>query len=118
MVNDQMTPEEQDILESVERGEWQSVPKVQQEIERYQSYARAQLGELQEIKIELPSQDIQFLQALANETETPLTLVITNLLHQFVLHNLEAKGDTHDASVNSSRSQAGDLSGFESGIGG
>jgi hypothetical protein len=40
MVNDQMTPEEQDILESVERGEWQSVPKVQQEIERYQSYAR------------------------------------------------------------------------------
>jgi hypothetical protein len=93
-------------------------PKFSKRLNVTKAMPGAQLGELQEIKIELPSQDIQFLQALANETETPLTLVITNLLHQFVVHNLEAKGDTQNASVNSSRSQAGDLSGFESGIGG
>lgn len=100
MMNDQLTPEEREILASVERGEWRSVPNLEQEIQRYQSYAQAQLGELQEIKIELPSQDIQFLQALANETETTLTVVITNLLHQFVVRNLDAKGDAHDAPVN------------------
>lgn len=101
MINDQLTPEEREILESVERGEWRSVPNLEQEIQRYQSYAQAQLGEFQEIKIELPSQDIQFLQALANETETSLTTVITNLLHQFVVRNLDAKGDAQDSSVNS-----------------
>ena len=100
MMNEQLTSEEQEILESVERGEWRSVPNLEQEIKRYQSYAQAQLGELQEIKIELPSQDIQFLQALANETETSLTVVITNLLHQFVVRNLDAKGDAHDVPAN------------------
>jgi hypothetical protein len=99
-MNDQLTPDEREILESVERGEWRSVPNLEQAIKRYQSYAQAQLGELQEIKIELPSQDIQFLQALANETETSLTVVITNLLHQFVVRNLDAKGDAHDVPAN------------------
>jgi hypothetical protein len=32
---------EQDILDSVERGEWQSVPNLQQEIDRYQRHAQA-----------------------------------------------------------------------------
>jgi len=100
MIDDQLTPEEQEILESVENDEWLSVPNLQQEIQRYQNYAKAQLGELQEIKVELPSQDVQFLQAIANETETSLTVVITNLLHQFVVRNLDAKGDAHDAPVN------------------
>lgn len=74
-------------------------PNLEQEIKRYQSYVQAQLGELQEIKIELSSQDIQFLQALANETETSLTVVITNLLHQFIARNLDAEGDAHDAPI-------------------
>jgi hypothetical protein len=59
MMNDQLTPEEREILASVERGKWRSVPNVQQEIERYQSYAKAQLGELQEITVEIPAQDLE-----------------------------------------------------------
>jgi predicted DNA binding CopG/RHH family protein len=65
-----------------------SAPNLEQEIKRYQSYVKAQLGELEEIKIEIPSQDLQFLQALATQTETPLQTMIANLLHQFVVHNL------------------------------
>jgi len=90
MTNNKLTSEEQDILESVERGEWQSVSHLQQEIARYQSYARAQLGELQEITVELPSRDLKFLQAIATETQSSVPAVITNLLHQFVTHNLKA----------------------------
>jgi hypothetical protein len=37
----QLDDYEQDILDSVERGEWQSVPNLQQEIDRYQSHAIA-----------------------------------------------------------------------------
>jgi len=90
MIDDQLTPEEQEILESIENDEWLSVPNLQQEIQRYQNYAKAQLGELQEIKVELPSQDVQFLQAIATQTESSVSAVITNLLHQFVIQNLEA----------------------------
>ena len=37
----QLDDYEQDILDSVERGEWQSVRNLQQEIDRYQSHAIA-----------------------------------------------------------------------------
>ncbi|WP_156119997.1 hypothetical protein [Leptolyngbya sp. KIOST-1] len=45
------------------------------------------MEELQEIKVEISSQDLQFLQALANQSETPLPIMIANVLHQFVVHN-------------------------------
>lgn len=82
------TPEEQELLVSIENDEWVSVANLDQEVKRYQSYAQAQMGELQEIKIEIPMQDLQFLQTLANQTETPLQTMIANVLHQFVIHNL------------------------------
>jgi predicted DNA binding CopG/RHH family protein len=93
-----MTPEEQDILESVEQGEWQSVPNLQQEIGRYQSYAKAQLGELQEIKVEIPSRDLEFLQTIATQTESSVSAVITHLLHQFVVQSLETTPN-HDRPI-------------------
>lgn len=37
-----LNPEEQTILESVERGEWEPVKNMAQEIQRYQSYAQTQ----------------------------------------------------------------------------
>ncbi|MEM1280868.1 MAG: hypothetical protein AAGG53_12810 [Cyanobacteria bacterium P01_H01_bin.152] len=97
MINDQLTSEEQEILESVERGEWLSVPNLKEEIARYQSYAQAELGEFQEIKVELLSQDLIFLQRIATETESSLPVVITHLLHQFVIHNLEDDNDVSDS---------------------
>ncbi len=53
-----LTPEEQELLTSVENGEWLSVPNFDQEIKRYQSYVQTQMGELQEIKVEIPAQDL------------------------------------------------------------
>lgn len=88
MENVKLTPEEQELLTSVENNEWLSIPNLNQEIKRYQSCAQTHIGELQEIKIEITVQDLQFLEALANQTETPLQTMIANLLHQFVVHNL------------------------------
>ncbi|MBE9157745.1 antitoxin [Nodosilinea sp. LEGE 06152] len=86
-----LTPEEQELLKPVKNDGWLSVPNREKEIKRYQSYAKAQLGELEEIKIEIPSQDLQFLQALAAQAQTSLQTMIANLLHQFVVHNLEGQ---------------------------
>ena len=39
------TPEEQELLTSVENDEWLSIPNLEEEIKRYQSYAKAHLGQ-------------------------------------------------------------------------
>lgn len=60
-----LDPEEQAILESVENDEWNSVPDRLREIQRYQSYAQAHVAELsaglEEVKIELPADDLRSL---------------------------------------------------------
>ncbi|TVQ08896.1 MAG: hypothetical protein EA368_10780 [Leptolyngbya sp. DLM2.Bin27] len=89
MKENDLALQEQELLTSVENDEWLLVPNLEEEIKRYQSYAKDQLGELEEIKIEIPAQDLQFLQALATQAETPLPNMIANLLHQFVVHKLE-----------------------------
>jgi predicted DNA binding CopG/RHH family protein len=81
--------EEQGILESLENGEWQSVPNVAQEIQRYQSYAQA--ANLESINIELPTSDFQSLRVLAEQTGISVKLLMANVLHQYVVHQSSAQ---------------------------
>lgn len=75
--------EEQALLESVENGEWQSVPNTRLEIQRYQQYARSQV--LEEIKIELPIEDVRSLQHLAQQTGASVSSLIATAIHQYVV---------------------------------
>jgi predicted DNA binding CopG/RHH family protein len=76
--------EEQAILESVENGEWQPVPNMQEEIQRYQQYVQAQLGPLEEFRVQLSAQDVRSLQALAQQTGTSVSLLVSSVIHQYV----------------------------------
>ena len=81
-----MTPlnvEEQEIFESVENGEWQSISDVEQEIQRYQQYAQASI--LESVSIRIPASDFQSLQALAQQTDTPVSILMANVLHQYII---------------------------------
>lgn len=75
--------EEQSLLESIELGEWQSVPNVLQEIERYQHYARVQLAGMESVNLELSSRDLQALQAFAKKSGTSVSALMATVLHQF-----------------------------------
>jgi predicted DNA binding CopG/RHH family protein len=76
--------EEQEILDSVESGEWQSVQNLRQEIQRYQRYAQAQLGSLEKVSLELPASDFQVLQTIAQQSGISVSLLMASLLHQYV----------------------------------
>jgi predicted DNA binding CopG/RHH family protein len=76
--------EEQDILESVERGEWQSIPNLQQEIERYRLHARAYLSSIQRIPVDLPANDVESLQKIAERSDTSVSLLVATVIHQYV----------------------------------
>ncbi|MGV0029163.1 hypothetical protein [Phormidesmis priestleyi] len=78
--------EEQDILESVERGEWHSVPNLQEEIERYRLHARAYLNSIEQITVDLPISDLESLQAIAQRSNTSVSVLVASVIHQFVTH--------------------------------
>jgi len=83
-MNIQLDTEEQDILDSVERGEWQSVPNLQQECDRYQRHAQAYMQSIQKITIELPNSDIESLQEMARSSGVSIPLLLSSIIHQFV----------------------------------
>ncbi len=81
-----MTPldlEEQEIFESVENGEWQSISDVKQEIQRYQQYAQASM--LESVIIKIPASDFQSLQILAQQTDTSVSILMADVLHQYII---------------------------------
>lgn len=81
--------EEQALLDSVELGEWQSVPDVAAEIERYQRYAQSQTNAVASVNIELPKSDLQALQAFAHQSGISVSVLVATVLHQFVTSRQE-----------------------------
>jgi len=75
---------EEDILASFERGEWQSVPNLKDEIDRYASSAVATLIKDKRINIRLSSRDLEDVQTRAAEEGMPYQTLIASVLHKYV----------------------------------
>jgi|GEM_PF-511969 predicted DNA binding CopG/RHH family protein len=80
----QLDAYEQDILDSVEHGEWQSVPNLKQEIERYQHHAKAYMQFIQKVTIEISNSDLNSLQRLASNSGVSMSLLLSSIIHQYV----------------------------------
>ena len=76
--------EERAILESVERGEWRSVPKVGKEKKKYRDYAQAALRKNKRINIRISEEDLVRLQQRAIEEGLPYQTLISSVLHKYV----------------------------------
>lgn len=76
--------EEQDLLASFEAGEWQSVPNLPTEIERYQRQARATLKKDRRVNIRLSASDLEAIQRRAVEEGIPYQTLMTSILHKYV----------------------------------
>ncbi len=74
---------EEDILDSYEKGEWQSVPNLKDEIERYVSSAAATLSKDKRINIRLSSRDLEDIQMRAAEEGMPYQTLIASVLHKY-----------------------------------
>jgi predicted DNA binding CopG/RHH family protein len=78
------TTYEEDVLSSFEMGEWQSVPNLKGEIERYASSALATLSKDKRINIRVSSRDLEDIQMRAAEEGMPYQTLIASVLHKFV----------------------------------
>ena len=76
--------EENELLASYERGEWKSVDKMREEVERYQAYAAAMLEANREVSVTLPLTDFEKVQQKASEVGMPYQALIADIVHRFV----------------------------------
>ena len=76
--------EEQELLDSVERGEWRSVKNLEGEIKRHQQYARNTIKKDRRVNIRVSSKDLEELQAIAVADGIPYQTLMSSILHRFI----------------------------------
>jgi predicted DNA binding CopG/RHH family protein len=91
--------EEQEILDSFERGEWKSVLDVKSEIDKHRAYARNTLKKDKRVNIRISSKDLAEIQTLAIEDGLPYQTLISSILHRYVTGRLIDKARPNHANV-------------------
>lgn len=78
-----LNEEERALLESIESGEWVSVPNVEQEIQRLQAMAREQIAR-QKIEVNLSMQDTNKIYDLAEQFQKPVANLAQEIIHRYL----------------------------------
>jgi len=89
-----LEPEEKELLDSFNRGEWQSVPNVESEIRRYQGYAKATTGQTRQLNIQILQSDLFALEETASEKGISHQTLISSILHDYVSNHLKRASAT------------------------
>ncbi len=76
--------EEQEILDSFERGEWVPVKDQEQALAKHKRYARNTLRKDRRINIRISSKDLEEIQAMAVEDGIPYQTLMGSILHRYV----------------------------------
>jgi predicted DNA binding CopG/RHH family protein len=76
--------EEQDFVDSFERGEWRSVPNFGREKKKAQKIAAATFKKDRRVNIRISSKDLIGLQRRALEEGIPYQTLISSILHKYV----------------------------------
>ena len=91
MEQTELDREEQDLLTSFEAGEWQSVPNLPAETERYRQQARATLKKDRRVNIRLSTGDLEAIQRRAVEEGIPYQTLMASVLHKYAAGSLFEK---------------------------
>ena len=83
--------DEKEILDSVERGEWQSVGAIKRERKRYGNYAEATFRKDRRVNIRLSRRDLEAIQKRALAEGLPYQTLISSLLHKYAAGRLVEK---------------------------
>ncbi len=89
--NLELDTEEQDILDSYELDEWQSINMLSKKLQQYQAYANFTFEADGLVSITLSKDDLKAIQQKASEAGISYQTLITNIIHQFVSGNLIEK---------------------------
>ncbi|SLM32173.1 conserved hypothetical protein [Desulfamplus magnetovallimortis] len=80
--------DEQDYLETFEKGEWQSVQDVKAKINEHQQFASNTLRNDKRVNIKISSKVLEEIQVLAAQNGIPYHSFISSVLHSYVAGSL------------------------------
>jgi len=83
--------DEKELLDSVEREEWVTIPDVRNEARRYEDYAKAAIRKDKRVNIRISERDLIKLQRRALKEGLPYQTLISSILHKFVSGQLQEK---------------------------
>jgi predicted DNA binding CopG/RHH family protein len=86
-----LDPEEKELLDSFERGEWQSIDGRREEVERYRDYARTTFKKDRRVNIRISRKDLEALQKRALEEGMPYQTLLASILHKYAAGRLVEK---------------------------
>jgi predicted DNA binding CopG/RHH family protein len=86
-----LNKQEKEIVESVERGEWQSVRGVKKQIKRYKEYAKATVRKDKRVNIRMSEKDLIRIRKKAMEEGLPYQTLISSVLHRYANNRLVDK---------------------------
>jgi predicted DNA binding CopG/RHH family protein len=81
--------DENELLESVERGEWRPARGGERERSRYARYAKATFRKDRRLNIRLSSKDLEAIQKRALAEGLPYQTLISSLLHKYASGRLK-----------------------------
>jgi predicted DNA binding CopG/RHH family protein len=81
--------EEKDLVKSLERGEWRSVPNLEKEKKRFQEYARANFRKTKRVNIRVTPHDLESLQVKAIQEGIPYQTLLSSVLHKYLSGRLK-----------------------------
>src|SRR3990172_9089169 len=86
-----MTKEEKELMESLEKDEWRSIPNLKEEIKRSKTYARATITKDRRMKIRIAKKDLDALKVKAIEEGVPYQTLVSSIIHKFLSGRLVEK---------------------------
>ncbi len=86
-----LSKEEKELRESIERGEWKSIPDAEKEAKRYREYARATFRKDKRVNIRISEKDLVSIQKKAIEEGLPYQTLISSILHKYINGRLVEK---------------------------
>ncbi len=86
-----LSKEEKELVRSVEKGEWRSVPQLSDQIRKYERYARNTFKKSKRINIRITERDLMSIKKRALQEGIPYQTFISSILHKFVTGQLGEK---------------------------
>ena len=83
--------EEKELIESIERGEWKSVPNSSALKKKLRAAARKTMLKDQRMNIRIAKRDLESLKAKALEEGMPYQSLVSSILHKYVTGRLTEK---------------------------
>ncbi len=83
--------EENELLESYDRDEWQPLPNLAAEKARYAGYARETQRKDKRLNLRISSRDLEALQKRAVEEGIPYQTLAASILHKYVSGRLTVR---------------------------